>query len=388
MKVAAGLSSALALAITAIPAANAAPWSRSWVIDYYEFAHIYGREDAADAGPGPDCPHGANPDVDWTKVLLVQGRTPADVAKLLDPERRSQPGFDRSFYYNRGPNGENIYLEPELVTDTAQFDVEGAQALGFDLDADASTGGFVSPDGKAGIDNAFYRASGCYMTFRGPEKGIATYSNDGMHDGVFSIVVVVSGEESPENDSNARLGFYLSQDKMAKDANGDIAKDYTFRIDPDPNFETVADVTVRDGIVETKAPITMTVRDYRTPGFFPKELVLEKAQVRLEMADDGSLRGMFGGYREWMVHYTGLIGNGRYSSGAIHETVSHINLPVWWHALRRHADGMPDPETGEMRGISTVYRIWAQPAFVATPDGKRLVRVARSFAEADVAEAP
>ena len=76
---------------------------------------------------------------------------------------------------------------------------------------------------------------------------------------------------------------------------------------------------------------------------------------------------------------------GGHSAGAIHETVSHINLPVWWHALRRHADGMPDPETGEMRGISTVYRIWAQPAFVSTPDGKALVREAPSFAEAGVA---
>ncbi|MAK62765.1 MAG: hypothetical protein CMK09_17485 [Ponticaulis sp.] len=82
-----------------------------------------------------------------------------------------------------------------------------------------------------------------------------------------------------------------------------------------------------------------------------------------------------------------LRGNGGHSAGAIHETVSHINLPVWWHALKNHADGLPDPETGQNMGISTVYRIWAKPAFVSTPDGRAPVTKARSFVPVELAEA-
>jgi len=35
-----------------------------------------------------------------------------------------------------------------------------------------------------------------------------------------------------------------------------------------------------------------------------------------------------------------------------------------WHALHEHADGHPDPETGEYTSLSTQYRISAIPAFI------------------------
>jgi hypothetical protein len=376
--------SVLAAAL-ALPAC-AKPWSKSYLVEIYEYAHIYGRIDSAKDQPGTDCPKGTNPDVDWTKALLIGKRTPADVKKLMDPERRSAGGFDRSFYYLRGPKGENVYTNPSVIKDTGQKDVEGRLALGFDLDGNPNTGGFVSPEGVKGIDNAFYKSSGCWPRFRGPERQVASYSNDGMHDGVYTIVLVVSGENDPLNDASAKLGVYLSKDKMVKDANGAIAADYSFRIDPKDEFQTVADVKITNGVIETKAPITLKMRDFYTPGFFPKELVLEKAQIRFEMKKDGALAGIFGGYRDWMVHYIGTAGNGGWSAGAIHETVGHINLPIWWHALKRHADGMPDPKTGENKGISTVYRIWAVPAFVTTPDGKARVTQAKRFEPEQVAE--
>jgi hypothetical protein len=366
--------------------ANAAPWSKSFLIETYEYAHQYGRADNARDQPGTDCPKGVNPDVNWEKALLIPGRTPKQVKELLDPERRSGPRFDRSFYYLRGPKGENVYTNPTVIKDTGQRDVESKVALGFDLDGNPETGGFVSLEGVKGIDNAFYRTSGCWMRFRGPERGVATYSNDGMHDGVFTIVMVLSGDKDQMNDDNAKLGIYLSKDKMVKDAAGAIARDYSFRIDPKEEFQTVADVKIVNGMVETKAPLTLRMRDFYTPGFFPKELVLEKARMRFEMRGDGSLFGIFGGYRDWMVHYIGTSGNGGWSAGAIHETVGHINLPIWWHALRRNADGMPDPKTGENRGISTVYRVWAIPAFVVTPDGRKPVTQARRFPPEQVAE--
>jgi hypothetical protein len=53
------------------------------------------------------------------------------------------------------------------------------------------------------------------------------------------------------NDANAKLGVYLSKDKTVKDANGAIASDYSFRIDPKDEFQTVADVKITNGVIET-----------------------------------------------------------------------------------------------------------------------------------------
>ena len=39
------------------------------------------------------------------------------------------------------------------------------------------------------------------------------------------------------NDSNVDVGFYCSADKMVKDGNGEIARDYTFRIKPHAKYE-------------------------------------------------------------------------------------------------------------------------------------------------------
>jgi len=40
------------------------------------------------------------------------------------------------------------------------------------------------------------------------------------------------------------------------------------------------------------------------------------------------------------------------------------DAPGIYHSLKRHADGNPDPETGEFTSISAAYRIDAVPAFV------------------------
>ena len=49
--------------------------------------------------------------------------------------------------------------------------------------------------------------------------------------------------------------------------------------------------------------------------------------------------------------------------------------------FKRNADGMPDPSTGRFMGISTAYRITAQPAFVVDPDPARPVGILGLAAE-------
>jgi hypothetical protein len=48
----------------------------------------------------------------------------------------------------------------------------------------------------------------------------------------------------------------------------------------------------------------------------------------------------------------------------VREREDHVAL---YFALKRNADGMPDPKTGQNMGISTAYRINAASAFVVDP---------------------
>ena len=378
------LAIAACTAMLALPA-SAAHWSRSFVVEYYEPAHYYGTKNPARDQPGTDCPHGINPDNDWVKMLTTPYRTREEAVAILAPERvdertRGPDGY--SVYYKRGPNRENIYDHPTASPDPGMLEVEGKIAYGFNLDGNEKTG-FVSPTGEKGIDNAFYKASGCTLRFRGPprEIGTAKGSNDSMHDGAYTIVIVLSGEQGPTDDESATFGIYVSKDQMVKDANGGIARDYSFRVDPDPALQTVTTVRIRHGVIENKRQEKIQMRDFYAPGFFPKQLVLEQAKFKFELKSDGSLFGYLGGYRDWREHFRGSAGNGRPSAGAIHELVGHTNLQAWWYALRRNADGLPDPKTGEKRGISSVYAITAIPAFVITPDGGQSVELAQAFTE-------
>lgn len=360
----------------------AADWSRGYVVEWYEPALYFGAEGVSTDVPGTDCPNGVNPSPDWVQLLKDGGMDPAEADRYADPEFRNAGNSLYAVMPIRGPGGVNIYAHPDAIPDPGVYVVEGDIAYGFDLDNDDSTG-FLSIDRtEQGIDNGFYKASGCIIRFRGPPRGAVsfTYSNDGMHDGVYTVVMVLSGPgDDPMNDPDARLGIYLAKDSVVKDAQGEVSVGYSYRVEPDPRFQSVMDVSVTNGMVETTGRPRITMRDFWTPGFFPKELVLDESMIRFEMKEDGSLNGLLAGYRDWREHYRGTSGNGGDGAGAIHENLGQFQLPAYWYALRRYADGLPDPETGEMQGISTVYSINAVPGYVVTPDASAAVTEARLF---------
>ena len=352
--------------------ASAEPWSRSYVVEWYEPAFYYGAQDGTTA-PGTDCPAGTVPEMDWRAVLKTSYRTEAEVDKILDPEnpQRARMGGIR------GPNRENVYEKPWAVPDPGLPAVSGDRAFGFDLDNDAKTG-FKGLDvagelsGARGIDNEYYRAVGCLMAWRGParEGHHAKYVNDGMRDGRYTLVMVISGEAADwRNDPNVRVGFYPSRDKMVKDANGAIAHDYTFRIAPDPRYQSVVAARTVNGVIETPAPVEIVTRSLdRLP------LVLKEGRLRFQLQNDGSLVGFIGGYRSIDDYYSEWA-----AGGSIYELTMHINIPAYWYALQRSADGSFDPSSGRYTGISSAFRLYAMPAFVVAPNATAQLTSAQLF---------
>jgi hypothetical protein len=349
-------------------------WSTAYAVEWYEPAFYYGAKSGADL-PGTDCPAGTNPDLDWRKLLKTSYRTDADIEKILDPEKplRAQLGGIR------GPNKENVYEMPWVVPDPGMVGVTGKVAYGFNLDGNAKIG-FANADSDSkerGIDNQYYKAAGCWMAWRGPTRQShhAKYVNDGMRDGVFTVVVLVSGAGSDSaNDNNVRVAFYLSNDKLVKDANGDIARDYSFRINPDPRFQSVIKAHTVNGTLSSTEQTELRLRHMETAPFFPAQLLLHDARLSIQFNADGGAHALLGGYRSIDDYYKGWA-----AAGAIHELVTHVNMVGYWYALRNNADYPRNAPQDKRTAISTAYRLYMVPAFVVSPDGKTTVQQAQLF---------
>jgi hypothetical protein len=265
-------------------------------------------------------------------------------------------------------------MNPESTPDPGLTPVTGKIGEGLDLDGNRKNG-FTSPSGETGIDNEFYRTLGCWMTYRGPARQSATAlsKNDEMREGSWTVLIVLAGQGAdPMNDNDVRVGFYVSPDAMVKDANGNIARDYTFRIQPDAKFEGILKAkTVKGVVVSTEPASEIWVRD---PSY-TRELQLLRARVKLEMKPDGSLSGLLAGYRPWFPIYRGWVE----ARGSVIEQLTWVQLPAVYYALKRNADYSPEGVGKEKTHISFAMRVDAIPAYVMTPDAKTPVTRVASY---------
>jgi len=369
-------SAVLLTALTALAgatAAQAAPWNRSFVVEWLEPAFYHGGQPGDQTGPGTDCPEGTTVRPGWDKVLKTPWRNPEDVAFYLDPENR--PILQRMIRY-RGPNYENVWEEPWKAPDLKMPTVTGSIAYGFNLDGNEKTGGFTGKDGVKGIDNGYYKVGGCWASYRGhprqSQRGIGT--NNYMRDGLWTTVIVLSGDQDPMNDDDVTFAFYEAQETVTKDALAGIATDATYNIKPNPRTQSIFKARIKDGVLETQGPAEFKMRDEGWNRSQPDQLRLVQGRLRFETKPDGSMEGIFGGYRDWRILYRKQAVNGRDT-----EMNQAIDLPSFYYSLERNADYAPDPKTGKNTMISTAYRMRAVPAFVMTPDGSQLVEVPRPF---------
>ena len=348
--------------------ASAEPWSRGYVIEWIEPAAHFGGKGLL-TEPGTDCPKGTEPEMDLQKALVTPYRTPAQVKTVLDLEITEKPENLFQAMTKRGLNGENIYKNLKAAPDPGMFEMKGKIAEGFNLDGNKLSG-FTSPTGEKGIDNKFYKAWGCWEVFRGPPRlsAGALYHNDEMRNGKFTVLFLLSGNKSPQNDDDVTFGIYTSKDKLVKDAKGDVAADYSFRIANDKAYTTTLKAKITNGTVELTRPQDIRTRE----ASFLASLTLYDGQVRFALKPDGSIEGMMSGYKpieEAITTWT--------IAGPNVELVSHVNLSAAYYAIERQADARPDPKTGQNTAISTAVRFWGVPAFIVKPDGSALAEVAQ-----------
>jgi hypothetical protein len=102
---------------------------------------------------------------------------------------------------------------------------------------------------------------------------------------------------------------------------------------------------------------------------------LFQARMRLEVRPDRTLKGVIGGYMDWryMANYWGAL--------TFFEAGMGYAEPGVYNALKRAADGLPDPVTGELTGISAAYDIDGVAAFVPPEEERKLLSSGIAYAK-------
>src|ERR1041384_8069085 len=184
-----------------------------------------------------------------------------------------------------------------------------------------------------------------------------------MIEGLYTVVIRISGKKDPMNDDEATLEIGYSPDQIMKDARGNVGSDYSYRILQFGQY-TKLKARVKDGVVETEqADIHMP----QIAWFYnqQRDAFFRLGRIRVVPGSGGTAAGLVGGYRDWRDLYSQNFFSQDAGQQGVREHEDPISL---YHALRRHADGMFNARTGRYEGISTAYRMKLVPAFVVDPD--------------------
>ena len=250
---------------------------------------------------------------------------------------------------------------PVLVSDPEIRTAQGRFAFGFNLNGRVEPDSFENPaSGERGVDNRMWRALGCFEVYQ-VRRPVRPYNEDIAWDTALDAMpawlMSVSGPDL-DRGGGVTVTFDRALNVAMRDARGGVLSGATYVVDPDPRSHSVFEGRIEDGVLTIE------------PGGFSMQgesqfyaiLRFTGTRLRLEMADDGSASGIIGGYQPWRdyFHYLAIRG----------EENAQVDLPGVYYAMKRLADGAPDPETGENTAISAAYWLEAVPAFHATPAGE------------------
>jgi hypothetical protein len=339
------------------------------VVTRYEPAFHYGGPAGTTAAPGGDCPDGTVPQSDYSRLLRTPWRSEVEIARLtapsptaIEPYRLLAPALRF-----RGPApGIDTTINPFAAPDPGLQPVTGGIAEGFDLDGNVRTGGFASPDGRRGIDNGFYRALGCLMAFRGPagQGALSARANGRMQNGLFTMLIRLSGRASPRDDAHVTVEIGASPDALVRNGDGVVLPDYSYRLARASAYTRFSG-RIQGGVLTAGPVAHLKAPDFAWSESNRGEADFRKGRLRLAIAPDGSATGMIGGYRDWRDLYARMAFNVAIE-GPFLEIPYHMDLIAAYYALERNADADPDAK-GRNRAISAAYRLAAIPAFAIDP---------------------
>lgn len=357
------ISAALgACALAFVGAAPASAESRSFVVSWFSQATNSTPTDCGAGGPNPGV------QIQYQKSLADLGYTPQQIEELVKKSQAGEGGGEMfDILRNRGRmEGKPVspYIYPATTKDPNWKAITGKYAYGFNLDGkgDAARNGFEDPEThEKGVNNELYRALGCYISMRGSLEGRPTYwawAWGQLKDSQPAWLITLDGADLSK-DGPVTVTFDRALEHLKSNVDGSPRADATYRYDSDPRSHNSYKGELKNGVV--------TISDHGDFHMLQNPLVvsevkLSKTHLRLKLKPDGSLTAFLAGYQPWADLYFS------FGSGGIGiEQCVTGDIPGLYWLMRKHADGDPDPKTGQNTTISATYYIEAVPAFAAQP---------------------
>jgi len=233
-------------------------------------------------------------------------------------------------------------------------DAGGKISYGMNLDGKVKDSDFTSPDGAKGIDNQLYRAMGCITNYRAPEGTIYHFENEYVGRYVHNrFMIEITGVDSLTNDDDVTINSYRGIDPIMADATGaNFIPGGTQRVDDRwGNFVRATwKGKIVDGVLisdpsDVVIPASAT---FDTNGLHR----FKGMRFQLKLTPDRA-EGVMAGYVdvEAFNHHLNT------SWSTHHQSYGQLSAPSLYRALRRLADGYPDPKTGEMTAISSALLV-------------------------------
>jgi hypothetical protein len=302
----------------------------------------------------------------------LAAQSPAERERLSRKE--SEPELTQRWHaYAFGANGTNICSQPDKFDHGLVPTVQSKLAWGLNLDAGSSAGTcghekFVTPTGTKGIDNQEYRALGCTLEYRGVDgisNDIQNGSKQFMASGEWTQVILLRGVDSLQNDNDVEVVYANTSDRPVVDSKGKFLPGASFTVnETGARHRNVLHGHIRNGVLTTDPASIVLAQTWGQGGARDirgnrGQYHFDKGRLRLQFQPDGSVTGMLGGYRPLfdVIEAEALGGAGT-------ALVAGIDCSAYLATLRKMADGLRDPKTGQCHGISSAMRISAVPAFV------------------------
>ena len=311
-----------------------------------------------------NCPKGGNGGVVEIKrrILREMGYSEEQATKILASYGTGED--EKVDLKKRGKiDGEpvDVYSFPNSAPDPHIETPQGRFAYGFNLDGAVQPGSFEDPETHdRGIDNQMWRVLGCYTVYN-VRRPVVPYNEyiawDTAMDSMPAWLLSISGEDLSK-DGDVTVTFDRALNIVMRDARGGVLPGSSYTIDADPRSHSTFKGHIRAGVV------TIEPGDFSMQGEsqFYAVLRFTKTQLRLRMNPNGTLSGLIGGYQPWLDYYHYLAIRG--------EETGQVDLPGVYYAMKRYADGDPDPATGQNRAISAAYYLEAAPAFLTSLERK------------------
>ena len=240
--------------------------------------------------------------------------------------------------------------QPTTAPDALPFlEGQGPVAPGLDLDGTVGPEDFTSPDGARGVDNQMHRVLGCIANYRAPDGPIRFFEDEMvLRENYNRIIVQLTDVDSLVDDPDVGVMYFRGRDKVLVDAGGLKAlPGGTQRIDTRWGSRYIQRThgRIEKGVLSTD-PVDLL---YPWDAFYmPTDQYMWGARLQLVLTPEGA-DGLIAGYTDVETWYMHMLRNW----SAHYQSYGKSSGPSIYKAMRRLADGVPDPATGVSRAISS-----------------------------------